>query len=155
MLAVLAASAVRQIDWLALVSAVLEIHARPRGAQMYTYVDFGDPIDDFCEANSLSFGMDVQRLAGGAPHRAQGVKVLFSTKDVELHHDFFMAVTKQTKIASVTIEVWRTEKACTLMYNLKDVYIVSFRLGAASTQIIGLDFKSMTHRDFSIPPGEW
>lgn len=125
---------------------------------MFIYVDFGDPINDFCEAESFSFGMDVERVAGGPPHRAQRqhFKASFSQKPDELiYRDLWLACAQGDAIASATIEVWRSEKACTLMYTLTDVRIAALDVFSSSKPVnVGLDFAKISHRHFG-DPLEW
>src|SRR5262245_16839378 len=89
---------------------------------MPIYVDFGDPIGDYCKAESFSFSMRMQCVAGGADRCAQNQDVVFSKTTDSLTRDLFLSCMNGTVISSATVEVW-TEKACILMYTMKDVMI--------------------------------
>jgi type VI protein secretion system component Hcp len=87
-------------------------------------VNFGEPISGHCEAATLSFGMQVKRLAGGAAHSAQAGDVYFTKETDSLSRGLFLNSTKASKPLTVTIEVWKkTAKAPTLIYTLKNANI--------------------------------
>jgi|SRR3954454_22701014 type VI protein secretion system component Hcp len=114
---------------------------------MPTYADFGDPIGDYCEALSFSFGMGVQQAAGGPRHKAQLSDASFTKETDSLSADLMRACVDGTTIPSVTLEVWN-EKACTLMCTMKDVIIASFQRSGARENIY-LDFESISYRTFT------
>jgi type VI protein secretion system component Hcp len=117
---------------------------------MYIYVDFGEPISDYCEAQSFSFGMQVSRVAGGPSHRAQSHDVSFSKEIDSLSNDLFLSCVNGTNFSSITIEIWATEKACSLMYTMKNALIVSYqRAASGKIESISLDSESISHRYFS------
>ena len=92
---------------------------------MYVYADFGDPIGDYCQALGFSFGMKLGRVAGGPSYRAQRTDVQFSKAPDSLTKDLWLACANGTTISSATIEIWN-EKACTMMFTMKNSLITSF-----------------------------
>jgi type VI protein secretion system component Hcp len=114
---------------------------------MPTYADFGDPIGDYCEALSFSFGMGVERMAGGFAHKSQVSGASFAKETDSLSADLWRACAGGTTIPSVTIEIWN-EKACTLMCTMKDVIITSFQR-SGGMENIHLDFESISYRTFT------
>jgi type VI secretion system secreted protein Hcp len=115
-------------------------------------VNFVEPVSGRCEATSLSFGMNVQRLAGGAAHAAQPRDLHF-TKDVDSSSPRLVRNASQgTRFSTVTIEVWKTAKARTVMYTLKNAIIYSYQhAGATSgnfTESVSLNFESVSHQYF-------
>ena len=116
---------------------------------MYVYADFGDPIGDYCQALGFSFGMKVGRVAGGPSYRAQRTDVQFSKGPDSLTKDLWLACANGTTISSATIEIWN-EKACTMMFTMKNSLITSFVSSERSkTESVNLDFESITHRYFT------
>jgi type VI protein secretion system component Hcp len=96
--------------------------------------------------------MNVQRLAGGAAHAAQSRDVQF-TKEVDSSSvRLSRNATQGTRFSTVTIEVWKTAKAPTVRYTLKNAVIYSYQnAGAASgdfTESVSLNFDSVSHQYF-------
>lgn len=118
---------------------------------MPIYVDFGDPIGDYCEALSFSFGMGVERVAGGPSYKAQRFDVSFSKEADSLSSDLWLSSANGTTIPSVTVEFWKTDKVWTLMCTMKNVIITSFQRsgGGKSTENISLNFESISFRTFT------
>jgi len=118
---------------------------------MSIYVDFGDPIGDYCEALSFSFNVGaVERLAGGATSRAQRFQVVFMKEADSLSRQLWLLAANGDTIPSVTVEVWPTKKACTLMYTMQGVIVASFQSSAKnSVESIGLNFESISYRYFA------
>jgi type VI protein secretion system component Hcp len=118
---------------------------------MSVYVDFGDPIGDYCQALSFSFNVGaVDRLAGGASSKSQVFQVFFTKEADSLSHQLFLMVANGGSIPSVTVEIWPTERACTLMYTMQGVVVVSFQTSAKnSIESVGLHFESISYRYFA------
>lgn len=115
------------------------------------YVDFGDPINDYCEATSISFGAQVSRSGGGASHTAQPHDMSFSKELDDLSHDLWVNMISGTVFPRVTVEVWNTD-SCIVIYSLRNVMMASLHKsggGAVSSEYISLNFESMSVRYFS------
>jgi type VI protein secretion system component Hcp len=114
------------------------------------YVNFGEPISGHCEAATLSFGMQVKRLAGGAAHSAQAGDVSFTKETDSLSHGLFLNSTKASKPLTVTIEVWKkTAKAPTLIYTLKNANIFLYRVyEQGGMESVSLVSESISHQYF-------
>ena len=84
---------------------------------MTIYVLFSDPIHDYCVAESLQFGMHVERVAGGGDHGAQTSSIVFTKKKDSLSHDLFVATTQGGLFDNIDIEYWQGY-ACTFVYRL-------------------------------------
>ena len=89
---------------------------------MTIYVLFSDPIDDYCVAESLQFGMQVERVAGGGDHGAQARAIVFTKKKDSLSHDLFVASTQGAPFGNIDIEYWQGH-VCTFVYHLIDATI--------------------------------
>ena len=118
---------------------------------MYIYVDFGDPIGNYCEATSFSFSTLVQRVSGGPPYISQRFDVHFTKETDSLTRDIWLSICNGTTIPSVTAEFWKTEKACTLMATMTNVVITSFSSsgGQYSQESIAMDAESIKFRSFT------
>jgi type VI secretion system secreted protein Hcp len=116
------------------------------------YVNFVEPTSGRCKVTALSFGMDVKRLAGGPAHLAQPQDVYF-TKDVDsLSPRLFHNAAQGTRFSTVKIEIWKTARARTLIYTLKNAVIYSYQNAGASsgdfTESVSLNFESVSHQYF-------
>src|SRR4051812_20736821 len=100
---------------------------------MTIYVLFSDPIDDYCVAESLQFGMHVERIAGGGQHGAQSSSIVFTKKKDNLSHDLFVATMHGGSFDNIDIEYWQGQ-VCTFVYHLTGARIASAssRLGDES-----------------------
>ena len=119
---------------------------------MPVYVNFVEPSSGRCKATALSFGMSMQRLAGGADHAAQPHDVYFTKEADSVSVRLFHNVRQGTRFSIVTIEIWKTTKAPTVRYTLKNAVIYSYQnAGAASgdfTESVSLNFESVSHQYF-------
>jgi type VI protein secretion system component Hcp len=84
---------------------------------MTIYVLFSEPIDDYCVAESLQLGMQVERVAGGGEHGAQTSAIVFTKKRDSLSHDLFVASTQGNPFDNIDIEYWQGH-VCTFVYHL-------------------------------------
>jgi|SRR3954467_8383600 type VI protein secretion system component Hcp len=91
---------------------------------MTIYVLFSGPIDDYCVAESLQFGMQVERIAGGGNHGAQTKPIVFTKKKDSLSHDLFVAAIQGSLFDNIDIEYWQGN-VCTFVYHLNDATIAS------------------------------
>jgi type VI protein secretion system component Hcp len=114
---------------------------------MWIYVDFGDPIGDYCLATSFSFSTSVPRVAGGPAYVSQRNDVQFSKDPDSLSHDIFVNCASGTVFPSITIEVWFTEKACTLMFTMTNAVISTYQ-SSKSVESVSLNYESISYRRF-------
>ena len=119
---------------------------------MPVYVNFVEPVSGRYEATTLSFGMNVQRLAGGAAHAAQPRDVHFTKEPDSSSPRLFRDASQGTRFSTVTIEVWKTAKARTVLYTLKNAVIYSYVHAGASSgnpaEAVTLNFESVSHQYF-------
>jgi type VI protein secretion system component Hcp len=97
---------------------------------MTIYVLFSPPVDDYCVALSLQFGMEVERVAGGGDHKAQATSVAFTKNKDDLSHDLFVAATQGSKFANIDIEYWQ-DHVCTFVYHLTGATITKAFTGSS------------------------
>jgi type VI protein secretion system component Hcp len=116
-------------------------------------VNFGEPISGHCEATSISFGMNVKRLAGGPAHSAQTAGVHLIKELDSLSRKLFLNASSGARPFTVTIEIWQTGKAPTLIYTLTNASILAYlRHDQGGTESVSLGSESISHRYFSLAP---
>ncbi|MCX6630739.1 MAG: type VI secretion system tube protein Hcp [Candidatus Solibacter sp.] len=116
---------------------------------MVVVVDFGTPVNDYCEVTSCQFGMGSNPTAGGVSRRS-GVQGFNFTKgrdslsDAIMHH--CMA---GTRFARVTIEVYQDEDSALYMtYKLGDVVIASLN-SRGQVESVDLSYATVKPKYFS------
>ena len=112
----------------------------------YLYVEFTAPIDDYCEALSVSFGMRSSPAAGGAGRGAQAHDLSFSASQSSLTNKLFRHCILGTKFAKVWVERYRDDTLY-LYYELADVYVMSMTT-SNGTVSVSLDYGTMTYKYF-------
>src|SRR5215470_5854338 len=90
------------------------------------YVEFTAPIDDYCEALSVTLGMRSSPAAGGLGRSAQAHDISFSATHCSVTTKLFNHCLQGTKFAKVWVEYYRTsDDSLYLYYELLDVYVTS------------------------------
>jgi hypothetical protein len=105
------------------------------------FVLFSDPIDDYCVAESVQFGMHVERISGGGDHGAQPHSIVFTKKKDSLSHDLFIASTQDGPFGKIDIEYWQGN-VCPFVYRLTDATITMVSV-SASHESYALEYEAI------------
>lgn len=109
---------------------------------MAAYVEFGKPLNDYCEATSASLGTGSPSLAGGIDRRAQTHDFHFTKDSDSFSPKLFEHCAIGTRFPSVLVEFFTREGIPYIVYTLNDVLIASCSTGGGSDSI-GLNYGSM------------
>ena len=113
---------------------------------MLVYVEFGNPVGDYCEATSLSFGMQSSPAAGGAQRRAQVNPVSFTKNHDAFTSTLFRHCLSGTQFGTVSIEMYRSATSgLTILYTMSDVVISQINSGSGEDDFVGLDYRTMKY----------
>jgi type VI secretion system secreted protein Hcp len=113
------------------------------------YVDFGKPIDDYCEATSYGFGMSHGGLlAGGATGKVQFYDMHFTKGRDSLSPAIMQHCAAGIRFSRVSVELYRdADSDVYMIYNLSDVIIASWQ-SSGKGESVGLNYKSMKQTYF-------
>jgi type VI protein secretion system component Hcp len=118
---------------------------------MLVYVDFGAPINDYCEVYSFSFGVQSASgtAAGGATTRAQRSDMSFSKSHDSFSGKLFNHCASGTVFKRVSVELYRDEDSDVLLvYTMADVIIASVQ-SSGNSESAHLDYGAISYKYYS------
>jgi len=95
----------------------------------FSFMEFGNPLQDSCDIHTASFGMESQPHAGGFNRRAQIHDMIFTkATDSNLSSVLFEYCVAGRKIDEVALKLYRSEESTApyVTYLLKMVYVTTF-----------------------------
>jgi type VI protein secretion system component Hcp len=99
-------------------------------------VEFSDPVDKYCDAESVSFGAQIGPEAGGAGRQASVSDCTFTKATDSLTAKLSDLCANGTHIRMVWIRFYKARNSgLFLVYTLKDVLISSIVFGAGIDQV--------------------
>jgi hypothetical protein len=125
------------------------VRANGKEGWMLTYVEFGKPVDDYCEAEGLSFGMSTSGMAGGAARIAQRSALSFTKARDSLSTAIFRHCMTGTVFPWAWVEFYRDEDSDPFMiYTLSDA-VISAVQSRGSGESVSLNCRSATPSYFN------
>ena len=107
------------------------------------YVEFGKPMDDYCEASSYSFGMGSSNILAGTNRKASMHDLTFTKENDSMSRKIWQACMAGTPFATVWVEFYRDEDSdAYAVFTLGNV-IVSSISTRGSKDTVGLNFATM------------
>lgn len=107
------------------------------------YVEFGKPMDDYCEASSYSFGVGSSGFLAGTNRQASMHDLTFTKAYDSMSRKIWQASMNGNVFDTVWVEFYRDEYSDPYgVYTLRDV-VVSSVSTHGSRDTVGLNFKTM------------
>ena len=107
------------------------------------YVEFGKPMDDYCEASSYSFGVAPSSFLAGTNRQASMHDLTFTKAYDSMSPKIWQASVAGTVFETVWVEFYKDEYSDPYgIYTLRNV-IVSSVSTHGSTDTVGLNFTTM------------
>lgn len=107
------------------------------------YVEFGKPIDDYCEVSSCSFGMGSSSILAGTNRQASVHDVTFLKESDSMSQKIWRASMDGTSFNTVWVEFYSGDDNDPYMvYTLGNVFVASVSVHG-TTETVGLNFKTM------------
>jgi len=111
---------------------------------MLVFVEFSNPLGDYCQVNTLGFGMESVPLAGGSGRSAHIQGVHFTKDRDSLSARLFEHCAGGTNFTRVDVEYYRDEDSARVcLYRMTDVTIASFNSTAKGEESIALSYKAL------------